>query len=81
MSTSQTGPEHLIHMANDIGHFFGGATDSNSAIIGIADHMKHFWTPAMRRKLIAELPTGPSDEALEELPRQALRLLEESHSS
>lgn len=69
------------HLRSHSSHANQGATDSNSAIIGIADHMKHFWTPAMRRKLIAELPTGPSDEALEELPRQALRLLEESHSS
>ena len=77
MNPSPTGPEHLIHMANDIAHFFAAASDKNAAIIGISNHMKSFWTPRMRRKLISELATGKSDEPLEDLPRQALRLLRE----
>jgi formate dehydrogenase subunit delta len=77
MSQSLTGPEHLIHMANDIAHFFGAATDNKAAVIGISNHMKSFWTPSMRRKLICELQTGKSDEPLEELPREALGLLRE----
>ncbi|MBS0416092.1 MAG: hypothetical protein JSR66_00155 [Proteobacteria bacterium] len=39
--------------------------------------MISFWTPNMRRKLICEMLSGPSDEPLEELPRAALRLLRE----
>lgn len=77
MSQSATGPEHLIHMANDIAHFFAGNCDHAAAIAGIANHMKSFWTPRMRRKLISEMLSARSDEPLEDLPRAALRLLPE----
>jgi len=76
MVQSATGPEHLIHMANDIAHFFEANSDREAAIVGISNHMKSFWTPNMRRKLISEM-VGPSDEPLEDLPRAALRLLRE----
>lgn len=77
MTASPTGPEHLIHMANDIAHFFAANSDREAAIVGISNHLKSFWTPRMRRKLITEMLTGPSDERLEDLPRAALRLLRE----
>jgi formate dehydrogenase subunit delta len=77
MSHSESG-EHLIHMANDIAHFFAGSSDREAAILGISNHMKSFWTPKMRRQLISEAQAAPNlDEALEELPREALRLLQE----
>ena len=59
-------------MANDIGHFFAANPDREAAIAGIANHMKSFWTPRMRRKLLSEMRTGRSDEPLEDLPRAAL---------
>lgn len=77
MNHSATGPQHLIHMANDIAHFFAAGSDRDAAILGISNHMKSFWTPNMRRKLISEMLSGPSDEPLEDLPRAALRLLRE----
>ena len=77
MTLSVTGPEHLIHMANDIAHFFGANSDHEAAIVGIATHMKSFWTPRMRHKLISEMLVGKTDEPLEDLPRAALRLLRE----
>jgi formate dehydrogenase subunit delta len=77
MSAAHTGPEHLIHMANDIAHFFAGSSDRDAAILGIANHMKSFWTAKMRRKLISDFGSVDVDEALEDLPREALRLLRE----
>lgn len=77
MSQSQTGPEHLIHMANDIAHFFAATSDRDAAILGISNHIKSFWTPKMRHKLIAEMQSEHLDEELEDLPRAALRLLQE----
>jgi hypothetical protein len=77
MSETHTGPDHLIHMANDIAHFFAGASDRDAAILGIANHIKSFWTTTMRRKLIEEYRSAHVDEPLEELPREALRLLQE----
>ena len=60
-------------MANDIGHFFSGQSNREDAVAGIANHIKSFWTPTMRRKLITHLEQG--DAEVEELPREALRLL------
>jgi formate dehydrogenase subunit delta len=70
-----SGSEHLVHMANDIGNFFRANPDRNAAILAISNHIKSFWTPRMRRKLFQDMHGG--DEELDELPREALRLLEE----
>jgi formate dehydrogenase subunit delta len=70
-----SGTEHLVHMANDIGNFFRANPDRTAAVLGISNHMKSFWTPRMLRKLIRETHDG--DEELDELPREALRLLSE----
>jgi formate dehydrogenase subunit delta len=70
-----SGSEHLVHMANDIGNFFRANPDRNAAIVSISNHIKSFWTPRMRRKLISDM--HGDDEELDELPREALRLLKE----
>jgi formate dehydrogenase subunit delta len=62
-------------MANDIGNFFCGQQQRESAIAGIANHMKSFWTHRMREKLISQLERG--EEGLDELPREAVRFLAE----
>jgi formate dehydrogenase subunit delta len=69
--------EHLVHMANDIGNFFRANPDHDAAVRAISNHIKSFWTPKMRRKLIAEMCAPHAEEELDELPREALRLLEE----
>jgi formate dehydrogenase subunit delta len=75
--------EHLVHMANDIGNFFRANPDHDAAVRAISNHIKSFWTPKMRRKLIADMNAVHADEAssqieeLDELPREALRLLRE----
>lgn len=68
------GLEHLVKMANDIGHFFGAEPDREDGIAGIANHIAKFWTKRMREKLAAYVKTD-GDAGLEELPREALRRL------
>lgn len=70
MSNSQ----HLTRMANDIGDFFR-AQPHQDAVMGIANHLKSFWTPKMRAQLADQVKRG--DAALDELPLEALlRLLQ-----
>ena len=66
--------QHLVDMANDIGNFFR-AQPRQEAISGIANHIRSFWSPKMREKLMAELDAG--GVGLDELPREALRALRE----
>ena len=42
---------NLVSMANQIGDFFAAMPDHNEALDGIADHIKKFWDPRMRRAL------------------------------
>src|SRR5260221_4066040 len=66
--------QHLVHMANDIANFFR-AQPRQDAVTGIANHIRSFWSPQMRRKLMAELDAG--GVGLDELPREALGTLRE----
>jgi formate dehydrogenase subunit delta len=66
--------EHLVKMANDIGHFFGAEPEREDALAGIANHIAKFWTKRMREKLTAYVKNN-GDAGLEELPREALRRL------
>src|ERR1700687_6190298 len=66
--------EHLVKMANDIGHFFGAEPEREDAIAGIANHIAKFWTKRMRDKLTAHVKRD-GDSSLDELPREALRRL------
>jgi formate dehydrogenase subunit delta len=66
--------QHLVHMANDIGDFFR-AQPRQDAIAGIANHIRSFWSPKMREKLIADLDVAGVE--LDELPLEALRSLRE----
>jgi formate dehydrogenase subunit delta len=66
-------PEQLVRMANDIGDFFRAQPNREEAIAGIENHIKSYWTRRMREKLYAEVEGN--DNALDELPREALRRL------
>lgn len=44
---------HLVTMANQIGTFFETSADPDEAVRGIAQHLKNFWEPRMRRQIIA----------------------------
>ena len=73
-SAGHGGAEHLVKMANDIGHFFGAEPEREDAIAGIANHIAKFWTKRMRDKLTAHVRLD-GDASLDELPREALRRL------
>lgn len=50
-------PDKLIYMANQIGAFFK-AQDTDTASARIAEHLKRYWDPRMRRAIVAHLDTG-----------------------
>ncbi|MEZ4362643.1 MAG: formate dehydrogenase subunit delta [Kofleriaceae bacterium] len=64
-------PQKLITMANQIGAFFEAEPDPERAQAGVADHLRRFWDPRMRRELLAWLEAH-GDEALRPLVRQAI---------
>ncbi len=50
--------DHLVKIANEIGSFFVTANDEDTAAQLIADHLKRFWDPRMRKQVIAHLAQG-----------------------
>lgn len=66
--------EHLLKMANDIGNFFRSEPERKQGVAGVANHIAKFWTPRMRQKL-ADHIQAHGDAELDELPREALKLL------
>jgi formate dehydrogenase subunit delta len=60
-------------MANDIGHFFNAEADKNVAAQGVANHIKRYWDPRMRREIIAHYREGGA--GLDPVPRSAIALL------
>lgn len=65
-------PDRLVHMANQIGTFFR-SQGADKAVPGIAEHLKKFWEPRMRRAIIAHLDAG--GEGLEPDVRAAVESL------
>jgi formate dehydrogenase subunit delta len=65
---------HLVKMANDIGHFFQAEDRREDAVLGVANHIRKYWTPRMRDKLLEYVarPADPELPALEALPREAI---------
>ncbi len=47
--------DHLVRMANQIGDFFDAMPDRAEALRGIAEHLRKFWDPRMRRELQGHL--------------------------
>lgn len=67
---------HLVQMANDIGNFFRAEERREDAINAIANHIRKYWTPRMREKILAHVKAHGT-EGLDELPQAALRSLAE----
>ncbi len=44
--------QNLIKMANLIGDFFGAWPDRNQGCNEIANHLKRYWDPRMRRQIL-----------------------------
>ena len=62
----------LIRMANDIGKFFR-AQGEEKAIAGIANHIRLFWEPRMKKQIFEHLDHG--GKGLDPLPLKALQKL------
>jgi formate dehydrogenase subunit delta len=58
-------------MANQIGAFFGAMPDRAEALEGIAQHLKRFWDPRMRRELLQHLDEAEA-RGLSDIVREAL---------
>ncbi|HEY8336487.1 MAG TPA: formate dehydrogenase subunit delta [Tardiphaga sp.] len=54
---SPSSPERLIYMANQIGTFFN-SQGQDKAVPGIAEHIRKFWDPRMRKQIMAHLEAG-----------------------
>ncbi|MEW5834647.1 MAG: formate dehydrogenase subunit delta [Pseudomonadota bacterium] len=63
----------LTRMVNDIANYFAAEPDHAAGVAGIADHLKKFWDPTMRRQIIAHLEAG--GEGLEPLAKEAVQKL------
>jgi formate dehydrogenase subunit delta len=50
-------PDKLIYMANQIGRFFGSQGEA-TASEKIAEHLRKFWDPRMRKSIVAHLDAG-----------------------
>jgi formate dehydrogenase subunit delta len=68
--------EYLVRMANDIGAFFASEGDPEVAAAGIHQHIKRFWDPRMRSRIVAHFhETG--GEGLDGPVRKAIEMLAE----
>ncbi len=64
---------HLVTMANQIGKFFETSADPDDAVKGIAQHIRNFWDPRMRRQIIAY--ARENGRELDEPVRKAILML------
>jgi formate dehydrogenase subunit delta len=67
--------ERLVTMVNDISHYFAAEPDQAAGVASIADHLKRFWEPGMRRQIAAHLAEG--GEGLEPLAKMGVERLVE----
>lgn len=55
---SHMGPDKLVYMANQIGTFFKAQGSEDKAIAGVAEHIRKFWDPRMRKSIYAHIDNG-----------------------
>ena len=67
--------DRLIYMANQIGTFLR-SQGHGKAVPGIAEHIKKFWDPRMKRAIFAHLDAGGA--GLEPDVREALASLKQA---
>jgi formate dehydrogenase subunit delta len=69
---SSSPEQRLVYMANQIGKFFQ-SQGPGKTVPGVADHIRKFWDPRMRKQIYAHLAAGGAGldpdvrEALESL--------------
>ncbi|MFO7287426.1 MAG: formate dehydrogenase subunit delta [Gammaproteobacteria bacterium] len=57
----------LVRMANQIAANLDDGKNPQRAIDGTVDHLKRFWTPAMRRQIVEHYRQGSNGEEVIEL--------------
>lgn len=67
---------HLVSMANQIASYFEAYPDRGEAVAGVAQHLRNFWDPRMRRQIVAYLAETGGNE-LGSLVREAVKMLAE----
>ena len=45
--------DNLIKMANQIAQYFASESDQKQAVLGVRNHLQMYWTPGMRKELLA----------------------------
>ena len=63
--------ERLVGMANQIGDFFEDMPDREQAKADIANHLKKFWEPRMRKAIVQKMDGGEA-EGLRPMVREAI---------
>jgi len=69
-------PDKLAYMANQIGKFFAHQPQ-DKAVASIADHIRKFWDPRMRKEILAHLSAVQLDPSV----RKAVEQLQESRQN
>ena len=62
----------LVQMANQIGSFYAGMPDRERALLDIANHIRRFWAPRMRKELLQHVDEQ-GDTDLIEIVREMIR--------
>lgn len=62
----------MVHMANQIALFFA-SYPREDAIAGVADHLRKFWEPRMRKQIIEYVAQGGA--GLHEVALEAVKRL------
>ena len=66
--------DRLVTMANQIGAFFNAEPDKNEAAKSVANHIKRYWDPRMRREIVSHYREA-GGAGLDPVPRSAIGLL------
>ncbi len=72
MISAASPEDKLVRMANQIAQFFQ-SQPHDEAVAGIADHLRSFWTPTMRRQIADHAAAGGA--GLDPLTLEAVQLL------
>lgn len=65
--------DHLVKMANQIAAFFVAEASAEEAPLQVASHLRKFWVPAMRTRIIEHVAAG--GEGLSDLAKSAVQRL------
>ena len=65
-------PNKMVHMANQIALYFA-SYPREEAIAGVADHLRRFWEPRMRKQIVEYAAQG--GDGLTELAIEAVKRL------